>query len=57
MKPDPTWNKWSAWLGNEPQPGTIYKDVVDMMVARQIWESFNAIVGVARRGPELRFVP
>ena len=47
MKPDPTWNKWSAWLGNEPQPGTIYKDVVDMMVARQIWESFNAIVGVA----------
>lgn len=47
MKPDPTWNKWAAWLGREPKPGTIYKDVVDMRAARQIWEGFQAIVGVA----------
>lgn len=47
MKPDPTWSKWADWLGRDPKPGTIYKDVVDMRAARQIWESFQAIVGVA----------
>lgn len=47
MRPDPTWNKWAAWLGKEPRPGTIYKDVVDMMAARQLWEGFQAIVGEA----------
>ena len=47
MKPDPTWDKWASWLGREPKPGTIYKDVVGMLVARQIWEGFQAIVGVA----------
>jgi hypothetical protein len=35
------------WLGKNPNPGTIYKDVVDMMASRQVWESFNTIVGSA----------
>lgn len=47
MKPNPTWDTWAKWLGREPNPGTIYKDVVDMLAARQIWEGFNEIVGVA----------
>ncbi len=47
MKPNPTWDTWGKWLGRDPNPGTIYKDVVDMLAARQIWESFNEIVGVA----------
>lgn len=47
VKPNPTWNRWADWLGRDPRPGTIYKDVVDMMAARQIWEGFNAIVGRA----------
>ncbi len=47
MEPNPTWELWAAWLGNEPKPGTIYKDVVDMMAARQLWEGFNAVVGEA----------
>jgi hypothetical protein len=47
MEPNPTWTAWGKWLGSAGQPGTICKDVVDMLVARQIWESFNAIVGVA----------
>src|SRR6266496_795237 len=47
MKPDPTWSGWAAWLGKEPKPGTIYKDVVDMMAARQLWEGFQVIVGEA----------
>lgn len=47
MKKNPTWSKWVEWLGKDPKPGTIYKDVVDMLAARQLWESFQAIVGVA----------
>jgi hypothetical protein len=47
MKRNPTWSRWAGWLGRDPKPGTIYKDVVDMMAAGQIWEGFNAIVGLA----------
>jgi hypothetical protein len=49
VKPNPTWTRWAGWLGRDPVRGTIYKDVVDMMAARQIWEGFNAVVG---RAPE-----
>ena len=47
MKPNPTWDKWVEWLGREPTPGTIYKDVVDMRAARRVWEGFQAIISVA----------
>lgn len=47
MEPNPTWNQWAAWLGKDPQPGTIHKDVVDMRAARRVWEGFQTIVGVA----------
>jgi hypothetical protein len=47
MKPDPNWAKWIEWLGREPKPGTISKDVFGMLAARQIWESFQEIVAVA----------
>lgn len=44
---NPTWRKWAEWLGEDPEPGTIYKDVLDMRAARRVWEGFQAIVGVA----------
>lgn len=47
MKSDPNWSKWVEWLGEEPKPGTISKDVYGMLAARQIWESFQEIVRVA----------
>jgi hypothetical protein len=48
MKPNPDWKRWADWLGREPRKGTIYYDVVfNMRAARQIWEGFQAIVGVA----------
>jgi len=47
MEPNPTWDKWTDWLGKEAKPGTIYKDVVDMRAARRVWEGFQTIVGVA----------
>lgn len=47
MKPNPTWDKWAEWLGKEPKPGTIHKDVVDMRAARRVWEGLQTIVGVA----------
>jgi hypothetical protein len=50
MKPNPTWNQWAAWLGKDPVPGTIFKDVVDMRAARRVWEGFQTIVGVAPEG-------
>jgi len=50
MEPNPTWNLWPSWLGNDPVPGTIYKDVVDMRAARRVWEGFQTIVSVAPAG-------
>lgn len=47
MKQDTNWAKWAGWLGEQPVPRTIYKDVVDMLAARQIWWSFQRIVDVA----------
>ena len=47
MKPNATWDKWAEWLGREPKPGTIYKDVVGMRASRRVWEGFQTIVGVA----------
>jgi hypothetical protein len=47
VKPNPTWEKWAAWLGREPVRGTIYKDLVDMRSSRRVWEGFQTIVGVA----------
>jgi hypothetical protein len=47
MPPNPTWDRWAAWLGREPKPGTIYNDVVDMRASRRVWEGFQTIVGVA----------
>jgi hypothetical protein len=47
VEADPTWDQWAAWLGREPKPGTIYKDVVDMRAARRVWEGFQTIVGGA----------
>jgi hypothetical protein len=44
---NPTWQKWAEWLGEDPKPGTIYKDVLDMRAARRVWEGFHAIVGLA----------
>jgi hypothetical protein len=47
LKPNPTWDQWAVWLGQEPVPGTIYKDIVDMRSSRRVWEGLQAIVGVA----------
>lgn len=47
VRPNPTWQKWAEWLGDDPKPGTIYKDVLDMRAARRVWEGFQTIVGVA----------
>jgi hypothetical protein len=47
LKPNPTWDKWAQWLGTEPSPGTIYKDVLEMRASRRVWEGFQTIVGVA----------
>jgi len=48
MKSNPDWKRWADWLGRGPTKGTIYYDVVfNMRAARQIWEGFQAIVGVA----------
>jgi len=47
VKKNPTWDKWAEWLGKEPKPGTIYKDVVDMRASRRVWEGFQTIVEVA----------
>jgi len=47
VRPNPTWQKCAEWLGEDPKPGTIYKDVIDMRAARRVWEGFQAIVGVA----------
>lgn len=47
VRPNPTWQKWAEWLGEDPKPGTICKDVIDMRAARRVWEGFQAIVGVA----------
>jgi hypothetical protein len=32
---------WAEWLGEDPKPGTIYKDVLDMRAARRVWEAFQ----------------
>lgn len=42
VRPNPTWQKWAEWLGDDPEPGTIYKDVIDMRAARRVWEGFQA---------------
>jgi len=47
VRPNPTWLKWAEWLGQDPKPGTIYKDVLDMRAARRVWEGFQTIVGIA----------
>jgi hypothetical protein len=25
VRPNPTWQKWAEWLGEDPKPGTIFK--------------------------------
>lgn len=50
MSSNTTWRKWAEWLGEDPTPGTIYKDVVDMRAARRVWEGLQTIVGVAPEG-------
>jgi hypothetical protein len=47
MAADPRWQEWVGWLGKEPKPGTIMRDVYGMIAARQIWETFQEIVVVA----------
>jgi hypothetical protein len=44
---DADWDRWSAWLGNEPKAGTIYGDLLYLRAARRIWEGFQSIVSVA----------
>ncbi len=34
VSPNPTWQTWAEWLGEDPKPGTIYKDVLDMRCGR-----------------------
>ena len=47
MEPNPTWSGWAAWIGRDPEPGTIYKEIVDMRASRRVWEGMQAIIDVS----------
>jgi hypothetical protein len=54
MAADTRWQEWVGWLGKEAKEGTVTRDVYGMLVARQIWETFQEIVAVAP-GPAKKY--
>jgi hypothetical protein len=47
VDPDARWERWRTWLGEHPKPLSIYDDVVAMMAAHQVWDTFDRIYGAA----------
>ncbi|MDP9300373.1 MAG: hypothetical protein M3P43_05685 [Actinomycetota bacterium] len=47
MDPDEEWNTWVEWLGEEPGGRHIWREVTDILVRREVWDSFAIVYNVA----------
>ena len=52
MDADARWAMWQSWLGDDPQRGTIYAQVAEVMAFRQTWDVFSYMYREAP--PEVR---
>ena len=44
------WETWQAWLGQEPTGTTIYVQVAEMVLSRQVWDGFAIVHDQAPEG-------
>jgi hypothetical protein len=44
------WETWQAWLGQEPTGTTIYAQVAEMVLSRQVWDGFAIVHDQAPEG-------
>jgi AbiU2 len=40
MDPDQEWETWRSWIGDDPNGRTIWAQVLEMLLFRQVWDGF-----------------